>query len=558
MRFTFTTLGVFGAGFLAGYSFFRQDAPPLPMQSAPAPVTVAGLVDARTGGERIAAALALAKTDPLMAEAELWRAIQAVTADDVSSFPRDFETLAQMAEDVSSLGGTEGVAAIYALVDRWMEHEPDGALALMDSIVLSGSDSTLARVIMQICAQRDPAALLARAVGEKKSAARSNRVWAVFSHLAKNNPALGRELLETVPASLRGEADGAFESGRIEADPFYGLAAAAKRLPGNNDAILSQVIPSLSKMGAASVEQAIRQFPEFSAAVVGSMLSSLASQNATAAADLFLSLDPSRLDASAVHGIAWDLANRDPKAALAWLEKVPPEMLGDSREMVVRLDAMRDPRAALDWFTEHPSSNAKASEELMTVFDYFLKYDEPSARDWLAKQPREQTSKLEAKLLDVLNETGRDEEAARRITANPRVTWSPIARTGTLLARRDPAAAGAWALALADEEARSSAVTGVVREWLDRDPDAAVAWVSTFPAGAMRESAARDVAREIRLSHPAEAAAWVEEITEIKSRTETAQIAYDAWRKVDPHAARAWFSALPGILEYTRVEVLSR
>lgn len=554
MRFALPLMGVFGAGFLAGYSFFRHESPPPVAPKIQQPEIAEVPRDSRTGAERIAASLALGKDDPLRARVELWNAISALTADDVREISRGFSAFARIAKELNSVVYPDGADALRALLARWIEHDPSGAFAFLDTVSLPELDSTVRYVILQNCARRDPVALLARAVQEKDPSMQKSCASFVFRELAKNNPVLGRELLASVPDSLRSVAERAFEEGRIEADPFYGLAAAAKLTAGKRDDILSQTLPLLARMDAAAVEQAIRQFPEFSGAILGAF----ANRNSSAAASLFFSVDPSRAEASTVHSIAWDLANRDPKLALDWLEKVPPELVESTRDMVTRVSSSGDARAAMDWFVANPNPKSKQSEEVRNVFDFFLQSDEQGARAWLAKQTPEFAAKLEDKILGVLNDTGRTEDAARRIASNPPSDTRQIGWTGTLMARRDPHAAAAWALSLPDETAIDHAATSVAREWLDRDPGAAIAWVSTFPEGILLTDGARDIAAAIRRTRPAEAAVWVEKIPPSQKRTDSARMVFEAWKNLDSAAAHAWFSAVPGISEYTRAETLSR
>ena len=50
----------------------------------------------------------------------------------------------------------------------------------------------------------------------------------------------------------------------------------------------------------------------------------------------------------------------------------------------------------------------------------------------------------------------------------------------------------------------------------------------------------------------------MEKITDRKQRTDYARVLHKEWSQTGPAVAREWFASVPGLLEYTRAEILSR
>jgi hypothetical protein len=143
--------------------------------------------------------------------------------------------------------------------------------------------------------------------------------------------------------------------------------------------------------------------------------------------------------------------------------------------------------------------------------------------------------------------------------------------------QRDPAAALHWAMGLADPAAAATARRTVATEWVRDDPrdlvnrlmelpqdsarddtlaitaaawarvsaDDAVAWLNELPAGALRERIVSSVAFEIAQSNPHRALSLAESLPAARNRWLLLTAIAQTWVAVDVGAAMAWAGGLP-------------
>jgi hypothetical protein len=161
---------------------------------------------------------------------------------------------------------------------------------------------------------------------------------------------------------------------------------------------------------------------------------------------------------------AIQLARADPAAAIAYVDRVPPELRATWISSVADGYAQNDARAAAGWIAQHRGEAG---------------YDAALAAIAGRTAPRDPAAA--ARLFDSLNpaEAPDASQTAQRIAA----AW----------ARQDQAAAAAWATAIADDGARAAAIGTVAGQWAAQDAGGARGWALGLPPGAARDTALMQV-----------------------------------------------------------------
>jgi hypothetical protein len=161
---------------------------------------------------------------------------------------------------------------------------------------------------------------------------------------------------------------------------------------------------------------------------------------------------------------AIQLARADPAAAIAYVDRVPPELRATWISSVADGYAQNDARAAASWIAQHRGEPG---------------YDAALAAIAGRTAPRDPAAA--ARLFDSLNvaEAPDAPQTAQRIAA----AW----------ARQDHRAAAAWVTAIADDGARAAAVAAVAGQWASQDAGGARGWVLGLPPGAARDTALMQV-----------------------------------------------------------------
>jgi hypothetical protein len=161
---------------------------------------------------------------------------------------------------------------------------------------------------------------------------------------------------------------------------------------------------------------------------------------------------------------AIQLARVDPAAATAYLNNVPPDLRATWISAVADGYAQADARAAASWIAQHRGE--PGYDAALTAIAGRAAAGDPAGA---------------ARLFDSVNaaEAPDAPQTASRITAE----W----------ARRDHRAAAAWAAAVADESARTSAIRTAAASWATRDAPGARGWALGLPTGAGRDSAVTQI-----------------------------------------------------------------
>jgi len=154
------------------------------------------------------------------------------------------------------------------------------------------------------------------------------------------------------------------------------------------------------------------------------------------------------------------LARVDPAAAIAYIDSVPPDLRATWISAVADGYAQNDTRSAASWIAQHRGQPG---------------YDAALAA--IAARTAQSDPAAAARLFDSINASEAPDapQTAGRITAE----W----------ARSDHRAAASWAAAVADENARRTAVGTAAAQWASRDAPGARGWVLGLPTGTPRDAA---------------------------------------------------------------------
>ncbi|HVU35166.1 MAG TPA: hypothetical protein VHE61_17155, partial [Opitutaceae bacterium] len=216
-------------------------------------------------------------------------------------------------------------------------------------------------------------------------------------------------------------------------------------------------------------------------------------------------------------------------AVLGHLARIEPEVAaenalkvqGGSRnagiEMVANAWFGKDPQAAIAWVESLPPNNDRAMA-LRAVMGPMVDADPTAMSGYIANLP------ANADMAGV----------ARDFAGH----W----------ANNDPAAAAAWVSQLpAGSPLQSAAVPLVARQFADDDPAAAGRWVDSLPAGPVHDDAVKAYVFQEMGDDPSIAATWTAKVANPNLRNNlTVDIARN-WLRFDPTAARQWIAqtALP-------------
>lgn len=161
---------------------------------------------------------------------------------------------------------------------------------------------------------------------------------------------------------------------------------------------------------------------------------------------------------------AIQLGRTDPAAAIAYVDRVPPELRATWLSAVADGYAQNDGRAAAGWIAQHRGEPGYDAA-LVAVAGRTASTDPTAA----------------ARLFDSVNvaEAPDAPQAAQRIAA----AW----------ARQDHRAAAGWVSSIADDAARTAAISAVAGQWATADAIGARGWALGLPTGAARDTALTQV-----------------------------------------------------------------
>jgi hypothetical protein len=226
-------------------------------------------------------------------------------------------------------------------------------------------------------------------------------------------------------------------------------------------------------------------------------------------------------DGSIAQSVLFNLAQRDPAAAIAYLDQVDAETRDNVGGEVIRGWSINDPEAATRWLiANEPDSsagiyqglaNAWALSDLDAALAFVEQLPAPVRSLWimsladnmLEQRPDQYLSWVAqfraepyySRLVAQVPLATDDAEAAEALVS----TMEPDVRTEALqlLIQRyegsDPARAATWIAQIVDENVRAANATRLAVSWARDDPVRATAWAQSLPAGSLRDAALRGI-----------------------------------------------------------------
>jgi hypothetical protein len=168
--------------------------------------------------------------------------------------------------------------------------------------------------------------------------------------------------------------------------------------------------------------------------------------------------------AAAYQGVARELGQNNPAAAVQHLARLPAEVRATWVQSAAQGYAQKDPRAAVDWI-EQFRGQAGYANAVTAVAQNLAGVDAPAA----------------AQLLDSIAAQPENAPLLQGVASNVATRW----------ARSQPLAAAQWAAELPSGPARTNAVASTVNTWANDDYTAARSWTMRLAAGAERDGALR-------------------------------------------------------------------
>ncbi len=442
------------------------------------------------------------------------------------------------------LAGGDNIPLRMALVDRWIELDPEDGFAFFTETEAEWEGTILNGVVPEYCgrwALVDPERALEAAksiTGFGPSAGFSIR--AVAAALARDRPGDLFRLL-AVPGQSRW----------LPAS----LSVAIRNLALTNPRAAVTAIENLDRdlrlgkgLAADLAGGWARQDPEAALAWARKLTDKLEDSDGFFATSVGFVGERTR----ALRAIARQLLERDPDAAAA-LYREAAGRSGDDQEgpfrhvvydwtEAAKILSEADPLAALAWVARHfpeeairaiPAclpQNAVASLEALAAL--------PGVRapnGWPPEWPRNDWRPV------------RVEEALARVTeiTNPVLRESFRAWLLEAQATTDPQAALAGAVRdLGDAKYRARILKEGMAYWARQDLAAASAWLATRPEGPERDATIAGLVRVASYSDPALALSWAGTISKESARVREIEDVYRCWQSLDGEAARTAVEAL--------------
>jgi hypothetical protein len=527
------------------------------------------------GADKIAMLLrAVQRSDDAMrCQHDLYATLQQFDAADFRNASMDLGGLIALVRRFEKLPWEIVEGAADGAVERWLEVDPESALAW-----LKGSASLLklqddgAMIVMQAVAKRRPSETLDYALTLKPGELQQSIIGKVFENLSgeelKNAPRLLDRISE--PAAHRSAQRG-LQIAIARVDPMAALdsAASMKDKAAATELALAAVMEGAMRGPGVLKTMAVNTTNAEALNWIITLLSGSDPEEAARMATDFVAKTESPALAwtqqSAAQSVARSLAAKDVNAAVEWADNLPINVRAAALREVASIWARQDPEAAVAWFDAHPSREAMntrpplQTDPRATVFSTWLSTDEAAARAWRQTLPRgELRDLISGSLIVNLARTDRASEAAFLFAESGATAQPLLARqVATALAREDPMRAAAWAAELPAGTAQNLGVAAAVQAWAVTDAHGAAEWVTKFPQGDLRDRAIAAYAQAIARVDLDAAAEWVLQVDDSWQRTRAADALLLQKRERDPVDAERWLRELPGIDETARQHLLS-
>ncbi|WP_221030484.1 hypothetical protein [Actomonas aquatica] len=336
----------------------------------------------------------------------------------------------------------------------------------------------------------------------------------------------------------------------MRGDPQKAIAEITSRLDGRSRA---STLNNLARIWAGSDPQAALSWAQSQPAHERGMLSSTVltrwarrDPQAAASAAWSLSTENAFLGGNVVPSVLNTWAEVDPDAALAWTRGQPPgskqrEAIGSVLQHL--LD--RQPDAAIAFLEANPDELAQLSESAARSLGNMAQSDPDKALALAMQLPTGRSQN--AALQNLLNAIARTDPArALALVHDPAFANTRSEALGNIigqLAQTDPEAAIAAVQQLPSAQDREKSLMQIVFQLSRQDHDLADVFASAISPGDAQRSAYFTLARAKLQADPVAAAQWVDQIADLSLRRQIGSEIAGNWMKENPAATLAWIAA---------------
>ncbi|MSU35074.1 MAG: hypothetical protein EXS36_08155 [Pedosphaera sp.] len=242
---------------------------------------------------------------------------------------------------------------------------------------------------------------------------------------------------------------------------------------------------------------------------------------------------------------AWQ--ERDPDAAIAWLEQQPMSTLSEaiSQDTLESL-AERDPRSAARLLLSLSSLDRQvgwidnivvrwAISDMPGAVEFASGLPDGTVKDKALRTVADWWSESDPKAALEFSVGLPDGEARRDILNNVvRIAASQGAQT-----------AADWVQELPPGEGKDQALKSVAKEWSQQNPKAALTWIETLPAGEVRRDGLATAVGHWAEADPTAAANYATHLTDLGEQARTVEKVLGVIANSDPQRATAWLAEFP-------------
>jgi GrpB-like predicted nucleotidyltransferase (UPF0157 family) len=427
-------------------------------------------------------------------------------------------------ESILALPPSKAATALERLAALWVERDVQGALAAAEEVADESLRNQLRGAVMRAWTYTDPEALLDYVLElepeRRNEALRTGGLQAfaavdpqralraaeglpgelgsmlkrtALMSIARDDPLTAISLVEALPAGEREMMLGVIASSYGRTDPEAALLWAQSLNPPSPNAV-GNVLAGLARVDPdRAIELAFETMDATNQRGPGPLVTlvsngSLNAEQTARLADRLLAT-PSRSQALQMLAQAW--AQRQPQDAARWMlakgSGVPRSALGQAALHLARVD----PAAAIA-YVDRVSPDLRATW-LSAVADGYAQNDVRAAASWIAQHRGEPGYDAALGAIAARTATS-DPPAAARLFDSINPAEAPdasqtAARITQEWARRDHRAAAGWAATVADDNVRTAAVGTAAAQWAARDAPGARGWVLGMATGATRDAA---------------------------------------------------------------------
>ncbi len=521
--------------------------------------------------ERVAWLLEVCKQPKsLRRDHALFETIQQLQPGDFLAAVADVRELSRW---FSSLDGKLRTEVIEAVIERWMDVDPDGLLRwlpIAQRIVDSGTlnlpqmgEQDLG-AMYGVLARRSPGWAFEQINGLGPKMRPEVAVKALIKNAVlsgsplaeqwlasfKNGPHFNAALASYVEAVAATDPERAFNKLSAEAPQNRVLPAriveiAAMRMP-------TAAIALLDRLDGSDRNHVMWTIP--------SMVAANSNFDVAAWLDREIEKNPALLKSEENPTLAYavgGMAMRDPAKALEWVQKLPEAPREKLAQTAFGYWSSSDPKALLEWLTAHPQYNSSLGE---IALERLANHSPELFAKWLSGLPAS-ANKQQAQLngADQLLYNRRLDEALELFPKDLAGKNQAAAaqqfgfRAGTM----DLTKATRWLETLQSVPLQQSATQGVVERWMLDAPAATAAWADGLPAGTLRDSAAGAIATNVADRDFEAANQWLSQVSNEQLRNRFITDLYYKRYSQSPAQAVTWLRSLSGMSETVRNRLLN-